>query len=177
MSLDQTLQGIDTGISDIPSVTEVSVDSINTYLPGPRRLVYQGFAFTIEHLGQPEPKAQPMSGIEALIPGPLVGPDFLDLCRGEGHNDTPVTGECLTAVCRALRDYASVPPSELQFQMGDIIAVVTISESGWCDGIVRGKRGRFPSSYVETLPGDIYGQPKGTLHGTQANCHMPSLPR
>ncbi|KAI8881893.1 SH3-domain-containing protein [Backusella circina FSU 941] len=43
-------------------------------------------------------------------------------------------------------------PFSLNFNKGDYIDVLAKLESGWWDGWCNGKRGWFPSNYVEPLP-------------------------
>ena len=51
-------------------------------------------------------------------------------------------------------DYEKVEVDELNLQVGDIIKNVTAvpDVDGWCEGEIDGKRGMFPSNFVEFLP-------------------------
>ncbi|KAK4509955.1 DNA mismatch repair protein Mlh1 [Mucor velutinosus] len=58
---------------------------------------------------------------------------------------------------RALYAYESNDPSSLSFKPNAIIDVLAQLESGWWDGWSNGKRGWFPSNYVEVLkPQELY---------------------
>ncbi|CEP19979.1 hypothetical protein [Parasitella parasitica] len=59
-------------------------------------------------------------------------------------------GEVICRV-RALYPYESNDPASLSFQPHAIIEVLAQLESGWWDGWSNGKRGWFPSNYVEVL--------------------------
>ncbi|KAI8391076.1 ras guanine nucleotide exchange factor domain-containing protein [Radiomyces spectabilis] len=52
---------------------------------------------------------------------------------------------------RALYPYYSEDPASLSFDKGAVIDVLTQLDSGWWDGWCDGKRGWFPSIYVEIL--------------------------
>ncbi|KAL1924796.1 uncharacterized protein VTP21DRAFT_4450 [Calcarisporiella thermophila] len=54
-------------------------------------------------------------------------------------------------IVRALYDYQGSDSSSLNFQKGDVIEVLNQLETGWWDGVVDGKRGWFPSNYVEVI--------------------------
>ncbi|KAL9555088.1 hypothetical protein MBANPS3_002511 [Mucor bainieri] len=57
---------------------------------------------------------------------------------------------------RALYAYESNDPSSLSFKPNAIIDVLAQLESGWWDGWSNGKRGWFPSNYVEVLKPQEY---------------------
>lgn len=69
------------------------------------------------------------------------------------ENDTNGPEEYLR-VCRAVYDYGAQDGSALSFKTGDIIEVLSMQDSGWWDGLLRGERGWFPSNYVEVVPDD-----------------------
>ncbi|KAI1912459.1 ESCRT-0 subunit protein hse1 [Ophidiomyces ophidiicola] len=52
---------------------------------------------------------------------------------------------------RALYDFQPSEPGELQFQKGDIIAVLESAYKDWWKGSLRGQVGIFPLNYVEKL--------------------------
>ena len=52
---------------------------------------------------------------------------------------------------RAVYDYAAQTPQELTIHEGDVIEVIKQSEDGWWEGILNGKRGEFPGTYVEPM--------------------------
>jgi len=54
---------------------------------------------------------------------------------------------------RAIWDWTSEDPSDLSFEAGEIIEVITETNSDWWTGCSRsGRQGLFPSNYVEKLP-------------------------
>ncbi|KAJ8034548.1 SH3 domain-containing kinase-binding protein 1 [Holothuria leucospilota] len=46
-------------------------------------------------------------------------------------------------------DYDAVEPDELTIKVGDTITDIYTGVGGWWEGVVNGKKGRFPSSFVE----------------------------
>jgi len=56
---------------------------------------------------------------------------------------------------RALYDWTGDEHGQLNFQKGNVITVITRMKSGWWDGVLDGKRGWFPSNYVE-----LYEEPQ-----------------
>ncbi|KAG1050442.1 hypothetical protein G6F43_007285 [Rhizopus delemar] len=76
---------------------------------------------------------------------------------------------------RALYPYESNDPSSLSFKANAIIDVFAQLESGWWDGRCEGKRGWFPSNYVEIINqqqpakrADVKKQLRLSLHVTDA---------
>ncbi|KAG2220168.1 hypothetical protein INT45_013866, partial [Circinella minor] len=59
-------------------------------------------------------------------------------------------------ICRvcALYPYVSTDASSLSFEQGAVIEVLAQLDSGWWDGWCNGKRGWFPSNYVQVIPED-----------------------
>jgi hypothetical protein len=58
----------------------------------------------------------------------------------------------------ALHKYAGKDDTYLSFEINDEITVVGKSESGWWSGLLKGKVGHFPASYVrEVGPADASG--------------------
>ena len=53
--------------------------------------------------------------------------------------------------CKAKSDFQPKRKNELQFKKGDVIEIILISDDGWCQGLLNGKRGVFPLSFVEKL--------------------------
>jgi hypothetical protein len=53
--------------------------------------------------------------------------------------------------CRAVYDFDAENFEELEFKEGDIIRLVSRLDENWYEGELRGRRGRFPASYVEIL--------------------------
>jgi son of sevenless-like protein len=58
----------------------------------------------------------------------------------------------VTFYCRAIYDYKAAIPSSISFRKNDIIEVFEQLESGWWDGLLREKRGWFPSNHVVAIP-------------------------
>lgn len=60
---------------------------------------------------------------------------------------------------------------------GDVIDVISINESGWWDGVCDGRRGWFPSNYVESLEGNGSTKRSSVSHsqGSQFLSVSPSL--
>uniref|UniRef100_W5MNP9 Osteoclast-stimulating factor 1 n=2 Tax=Lepisosteus oculatus TaxID=7918 RepID=W5MNP9_LEPOC len=54
--------------------------------------------------------------------------------------------------CRALYDFKTDIADELTIQEGDVLNIHQKDDSGWWYGSLRGKKGHFPSTYVEELP-------------------------
>lgn len=79
---------------------------------------------------------------------------------------------------RALYPFNSDELTSLSFVQGDLIRVLSKLDSGWWDGLLRGRRGWFPSNYVEEVeivssddeddPGDM-GQRTETLSTASEN--------
>jgi hypothetical protein len=62
----------------------------------------------------------------------------------------------LVNVCRALYAYPASSPTDLTLEAGDIIRLDSKNASGWWTGTTReGKKGTFPSNYVEELPDKV----------------------
>jgi SH3 domain len=54
-------------------------------------------------------------------------------------------------IVRALYDYHSPDPTNLSFQAGTLIRVLTQLQSGWWDGCIDGERGWFPCNFVTEI--------------------------
>jgi SH3 domain len=57
-------------------------------------------------------------------------------------------------IVRALYDYHSSDSTNLSFQAGTLIRVLTQLQSGWWDGCIDGERGWFPCNFVTEVDGD-----------------------
>ncbi len=53
--------------------------------------------------------------------------------------------------CRAVYDFDAENFEELEFREGDVIRLVSRLDENWYEGELKGRRGRFPASYVEIL--------------------------
>lgn len=56
-------------------------------------------------------------------------------------------------IVRALYDYHSPDSTNLSFQAGTLIRVLTQLQSGWWDGCIDGERGWFPCNFVTEVDG------------------------
>lgn len=71
--------------------------------------------------------------------------------NGTGTGTGPGTTISPRYIVRAQFDFDASDPSALSFKSGDVIEVYTMLESGWWDGMLDGRRGWFPSNFVEEL--------------------------
>jgi son of sevenless-like protein len=62
---------------------------------------------------------------------------------------------------RALYNYDKEDRTSLSFRRGDIIRVITESESGWWDGVNNGVRGWFPANYCAVVAGPVKDSEEG----------------
>ena len=77
--------------------------------------------------------------------------ETLKMTAGLDHVDEPKP-----LPMRASFDYA-IDETGFSFRKGDIIQVISRSDSGWCEGIHAGRRGVFPSSYGVFVPSQSDG--------------------
>ncbi|XP_068936919.1 nostrin isoform X2 [Petaurus breviceps papuanus] len=54
--------------------------------------------------------------------------------------------------CKALYPFQARQDDELNLEKGDIVTIYEKQNEGWWFGSLKGKRGHFPSAYVEELP-------------------------
>lgn len=66
-------------------------------------------------------------------------------------------------IVRALYDYHSSDSTNLSFQAGTLIRVLTQLQSGWWDGCIDGERGWFPCNFVTEVDGDELAEEEGFL--------------
>ena len=59
-------------------------------------------------------------------------------------------------IVRALYDYHSPDSTNLSFQAGTLIRVLTQLQSGWWDGCIDGERGWFPCNFVTEVDGNPF---------------------
>jgi len=57
----------------------------------------------------------------------------------------------MSSHCEAKFDFEAQDDTQLSLKQGDIIQVISRLSSGWWDGICNGKRGWFPSNYVQDI--------------------------
>ncbi|KAH3732889.1 cervical SH3P7 [Pelomyxa schiedti] len=102
-----------------------------------------------EPVPEPEPEPQPEAE-PAPEPAPEPEPEPEPQPTETAPEQPLDGGEALQA--RALYDYSSEEPSDLQFKEGDLIMVVDRNDpSGWWQGELNGVRGTFPSNFVELI--------------------------
>ncbi|KCV73289.1 myosin I [Fonticula alba] len=53
--------------------------------------------------------------------------------------------------CRALYDYAACEADELSLSVGDVVSITAKDDGGWWTGTCNGRKGLFPSNYVEMI--------------------------
>jgi hypothetical protein len=53
-------------------------------------------------------------------------------------------------------NYEAEQSDELSIKVGDIIKNVTISEGGWWEGELNGKKGMFPDNFVKVKKNNTY---------------------
>ncbi|XP_068428915.1 nostrin [Clinocottus analis] len=72
------------------------------------------------------------------------------------HDDkeqAPVTPElCSIGQCKALYNFTPEQDDELTLKEGDLLDIYGKEDNGWWLGKLNGKKGYFPSTYVEELP-------------------------
>jgi SH3 domain len=76
-------------------------------------------------------------------------------------NSTPANNVPL--IVRALYDYHSPDSTNLSFQAGTLIRVLTQLQSGWWDGCIDGERGWFPCNFVTEVDGETLGEEEDFL--------------
>uniref|UniRef100_A0A4W4HFI6 Osteoclast-stimulating factor 1 n=1 Tax=Electrophorus electricus TaxID=8005 RepID=A0A4W4HFI6_ELEEL len=59
---------------------------------------------------------------------------------------------CSVGKCKALYDFSSERADELHIKEGDLLNILQKDNNGWWYGELKGRRGHFPSTYVEELP-------------------------
>jgi len=94
-----------------------------------------------------------------------------------GTKTGPTTPISPRYIVRAQFDFDASDPSALSFKSGDVIEVYTMLESGWWDGMLDGRRGWFPSNFVEELNEDDEGdeQEESSLGHDQEDEHTHGL--
>ncbi|WWD18895.1 hypothetical protein CI109_103350 [Kwoniella shandongensis] len=68
-----------------------------------------------------------------------------------GEQEEDEDDDDIPFLVRARFDFEATDESALSFNAGDLIYVYARLESGWWDGMLDGKRGWFPSNYVEDI--------------------------
>ncbi|CDW54087.1 SH2 and SH3 2 and SH3 9 domain containing protein [Trichuris trichiura] len=53
-----------------------------------------------------------------------------------------------TSLVQAMFDFTPQEPGELEFKRGDIISATDKSDENWWEGMLNGKKGMFPATYV-----------------------------
>ncbi|XP_042283072.1 nostrin [Thunnus maccoyii] len=79
-------------------------------------------------------------------------------CGGTVNGALPHTDDnreqeyCSIGRCKALYNFTPDQDDELTLKEGDLLDIYTKEESGWWFGVLNGRTGLFPSTYVEELP-------------------------
>ncbi|CAL8399131.1 unnamed protein product [Arctogadus glacialis] len=63
---------------------------------------------------------------------------------------------------KAAFSYMPQNEDELELKIGDIIEVLTEVEEGWCEGLLNGKTGMFPSNFTKEIVAESGTPPLGT---------------
>ena len=63
----------------------------------------------------------------------------------------PYAYHATTFARQALHDYDAENDDELSIKDGDVITVLTQEDEGWWEGELNGKKGWFPSNFVEEI--------------------------
>ncbi|XP_070536065.1 proline-serine-threonine phosphatase-interacting protein 2-like [Ptychodera flava] len=92
-----------------------------------------------------------MGGVPLALTRHTIQPSLLD--------DDPCYASINDAknqkVVKALYDYTAQGAKELTIQAGDVITVTKSDDNNWWEGICQGRRGMFPTNYVEEVTGEI----------------------
>lgn len=127
--------------------------------------------------------------MEDIVSSSAESPTHTDTNREYNHEHGPSTSPRNGAqtgpttpispryIVRAQFDFDASDPSALSFKSGDVIEVYTMLESGWWDGMLDGRRGWFPSNFVEELNEDDEGdeQEESSLGHGQEDEHTHRL--
>lgn len=70
---------------------------------------------------------------------------------------------------KVLYSYVPVNEDELSIQENDVVTVLRLVEDGWFEGILNGKRGVFPSNYVQKLDEPVHASPSTIVVADDAN--------
>ncbi|KAI5998721.1 SH3 domain-containing protein [Pisolithus albus] len=112
----------------------------------------QNIELLIAHDQIPEDDGRDILAILARA-GSSSGVSVTDLTRKASHLSVSSSKPGVTKVeARALWDWSSEDPSDLNFHAGEIIEIISETNEDWWTGRNRaGKQGLFPSAYVEKL--------------------------
>ncbi|XP_076859059.1 nostrin [Brachyhypopomus gauderio] len=117
-------------------------------------IIYKGPAKNGDPRLDPGPSAHVSSGSAEPVRGP-PGDHEPDLSRALHFTDEEAGDEakyCIIGKCKALYNFSSERSDELHIKEGDLLDILQKDEDGWWYGELNGKRGHFPSTYVEELP-------------------------
>ncbi len=112
-------------------------------------------------LKKPE-KAVP---VRAKAPSPppheAVNGESQDVLRREGSEKRKQIR------AKVVFSYAPVKDDEIGLQLDDVISVTSQPEDGWWEGILRGKKGMFPSNFVAVMEGNEAGDSEDAVDGAE----------
>ncbi|XP_056280054.1 nostrin isoform X1 [Pseudoliparis swirei] len=87
----------------------------------------------------------------AAVDGGSTGSGHLS--HSDNKMQAQITPElCSMGQCKALYNFTPEQDDELALKEGDLLDIYGKEENGWWFGKLNGKRGHFPSTYVEELP-------------------------
>jgi hypothetical protein len=104
-------------------------------------------------LGRPVPSISMRGYDPDAMPSQISGPSDDPGAQWPAPGTTAATLSCV----RALYDYTTSVPGELNFKKNDIIAVLESVWKDWGRGSLRGQIGIFPLDYVEKLQAAVAG--------------------
>lgn len=80
--------------------------------------------------------------------GSISAPTFVGLVPGSARASAASGG---IGQCTALYDYTAQDKTEISFNEGDVITVLTKADDGWYMGEINGQKGLFPSTYCSEI--------------------------
>ena len=69
---------------------------------------------------------------------------------------------------KVVYSYSPVNDDEIGLQVDDVVDVTGQPEDGWWEGVLKGKRGMFPSNFVAVIEGDEEGESSDKTDGAEA---------
>lgn len=100
------------------------------------------------------PQAAPAAAAPAAGPprgGMAGGRGAMPPAPGGAGRPAPPTAKPKMPQCRALYPYAATEADELSMEAGDIVTITSKDNEGWWEGTCKGRKGLFPSNYVEMI--------------------------
>jgi len=91
------------------------------------------------------------------------------------HHKQRTTNNPESFNAKVLYTYVPVNDDELSIQENDIVQVLRLVEDGWYEGIYNGKKGVFPSNYVERIAEPNHHSAENENSTQQQNGNEPDL--